>query len=248
MIKRDEILDYLEEYLKVNDYSDYCVNGLQVEGSQNIKRIITGVSVSQKLFQKALEHNADMIITHHGLFWKSLTTPFALVGTMKNRLKTLLSNDINLAAYHLPLDAHPVIGNNALLLNQMGLQITAPFDVGYLSRLESAVQPYTLKNTLDTCLPMPSTLFGNTNKKIKILAIVSGGGAGMLENAAIAGADALVTGEISEPSVRTAEELDICLFQAGHYNTERPGVMALADHLSDHFKIPVLFVDVPNPV
>jgi dinuclear metal center YbgI/SA1388 family protein len=248
MVTRDEILDYLQNYLSVSDFSDYCVNGLQVEGTNQITGIVTGVSASQKLFQKALDRQADLVITHHGLFWKSQKTPFSITGSITERLKILLCNNINLAAYHLPLDAHPVIGNNALLLEKMDFPISTPFDVGFISKLDTGLNPETLKSILDSCLPMPSTLFGRIQKKIQTIAVISGGGSGMLEEASINGADALITGDISEPSVRIAEELDICLYRAGHYNTERLGVIALAEHLSSRFNLPSVFADIPNPV
>lgn len=248
MVTRHQITDYLADYLDIDAFQDYCVNGLQVEGSESVTKIVTGVSAGQQLFQAAVDMQADMIIVHHGLFWKSTPSPFSLTGLLRNRVKLLLNHNINFAAYHLPLDAHPVLGNNARILRTMGFPVHEPFDVGFVSRPDSPLSTRILKSHLDKCLPSPSTLFGHTQKTIKAFAVVSGGGSGVLERVANQGLDALITGETSEPSIRAADELGISLYRAGHYNSERPGPIALADHLSHQFSIPVHFVDIPNPV
>ena len=248
MIARDKIIEYLAEFLNVEMFSDYCVNGLQVEGSETVKKIVTGVSISQRLFQAAIDIQADMIIVHHGLFWKSTPSPFSLTGILKYRVKQLLDHDINLAGYHLPLDVHPTIGNNAQLINNMGFPGHDPFDAGFVSYLKTPISPDNLKSRLDACLPEPSTVFGCIKNPISSFAVISGSGSGAIEQVAQKKLDALITGETSEPSIRIAEELGITLFRAGHYNSERPGPIALADHLAKHFSIPTKFIDIPNPM
>ena len=248
MIARHKIIEYLAEFLTVDMFSDYCVNGLQVEGAETVKKIVTGVSVSQRFFQSAIDVGADMIIVHHGLFWKSTPFPFSLTGILKQRVKQLLDHDINLAGYHLPLDAHPAIGNNAQLIQKMGFSVGDPFEAGFISCLETPLASDTLKSRLDSTLPEPSTVMGNTKNTIAAFAVISGSGSGALEHAAQKNLDALVTGEISEPSIRIAEELGITLYRAGHYNSERLGPIALANHLAKHFSIPAQFIDIPNPV
>jgi dinuclear metal center YbgI/SA1388 family protein len=248
MVTRKQIIEYLSDYLNVEAFSDYCVNGLQVEGSETVTQIVTGVSASRRLFQAAVDMQAEMIIVHHGLFWKSTPSPFSLTGILKKRIKLLMEHNINFAAYHLPLDAHPVLGNNAQILQKMGFPVHEPFDVGFVSRPDSPLSTGSLKSRLDKCLPAPSTVYGNTQNTILAFAVVSGGGSGVLEHAAGQSLDALITGEISEPSIRAADELGISLYRAGHYNSERLGPIALADHLSNQFAIPVRFIDIPNPV
>jgi len=248
MPKSKDIAAYLADYLKTSEFNDYCVNGIQVEGSSQINRIVTGVSISSKLIKAAIREKAEMIIVHHGLFWKNSPSPFHLTGIMKDRVKLLLDNNINLLAYHLPLDAHPITGNNANLLKAIDLPVSAPFDIGFLSQLETPLLPSEIQKRLDNCLPDPCTVFGETNKEISSIAVVSGGGASFLEKAGIAGADALISGEPSEPAVRSAEEMKMCFFSAGHYNTERFGPIALTNHIKHSFNIDCMFVDIPNPI
>jgi len=167
---------------------------------------------------------------------------------MRQRVKILLQHDITLAAFHLPLDAHPETGNNAQILKKLGFPVQDHFDVGYLSRLQDAIRPDDLKRKLDTFLPSPCSIYGNGSDPVRTIAVVSGGAGHLAEKAAAAGADPFITGEISEPSVRTAEEIGLCLIRAGHYNSERFGPIALTGFLASRFGIPVEFVDIPNEV
>ncbi len=248
MTRRNEIMDALCEYLGVSDFVDHCVNGIQVEGSGTVTRIVTGVSVSQALFQAAIERNAEMVIVHHGLFWKSFSSPIALTGIMKQRVKLLLDHDMTLAAFHLPLDAHPVIGNNAQIIEKLGYSVDQKFDVGYLFKPDEPLHALALKDRLDGLLADPCRLFGKPDHLIRTVAVVSGGASHLAEQAARHGADALITGEVSEPAVRAADELGISLFGAGHYNTEQFGPRALAHYITEHLGIPAEFIDVPNEV
>ena len=137
MVHRDEIVKYINDFLNVSEFNDYCVNGLQVEGKQTIDKIVLGVSVSERLFQAAIHEKADMIIVHHGFFWKSDPSPYSLRGIFRQRLALLLKNDINLLGYHLPLDAHPEIGNNARILKRLDMKQLQAVDVGFLGELTS---------------------------------------------------------------------------------------------------------------
>lgn len=248
MRDRTEFLRRLNGYLDITAFDDYCVNGLQVEGAPRFDRVVTGVSVSRRLFETAVEQSAGMIIVHHGLFWRGSPHPFHLTGILRDRVKLLLDHEINLAAYHLPLDAHPDIGNNAMLLKALDCPASEPFDVGFISRLDTAITPEVLKDRINRCLPDACTVYGDLHGSIRSLAVVSGGGAGMLDKAWAAGVDAFITGEPSEPSVRSAEEMGVCYFSIGHYNSERFGPMALADYLQREHGIDAAFIDVPNAV
>jgi len=247
-MKRSEILSYLDEFLGVSDISDYCVNGLQVEGTPEITRIITGVSVSQRLFEAALDTGAELIIVHHGIFWKGTQHPFSLTGVMRNRIKTLLLNDLNLAAYHLPLDAHPRIGNNARIMDSLGLHEKTAFDVGFIGDYAQPIPIGEFISRLVSLLPDPINHLDYGKPVVKRVAVISGGGSGSVEEAASLGADLFLSGEILEPAVRTSEELGIHAISAGHYNSERFGPLALADHLRNSVGIPADFIDIPNPV
>lgn len=248
MISRDSIIQIIADHLRISEYDDVCVNGIQVEGSETVRRIVTGVSVSRALLDEAVARKAEMVVVHHGLFWKSFASPIALRGLMRQRLGLLMSHDITLAAFHLPLDAHADIGNNAQILKNLGFPIHERFDVGFLSRLPEEIQPDDLKRRIDELLPSLGTMYGNRSKPVSSVAVVSGAAGHMAEKAAAAGAGAFITGEVSEPAVRIAEELGLCLIRAGHYNTERFGPIALTGFLADRLGIPVEFVDIPNEV
>jgi len=247
MITRTDVLRHLNTTLHVDDFDDYCVNGLQVEGCMDVRRVITGVSCSRSLFEQAVAVRADLIVVHHGLFWKGAPHPFYLTGILRDRVKILLEHDINLAGYHLPLDAHPDIGNNAMLLKQLGFPISEPLDIGFISRLDSGLSVDALRSQLDRALPDPCRIYGDLSGNIRTVAMVSGGAAGLLNKVYAAGADAYITGEPSEPSVRAAEEMGICFISIGHYNSERPGPIALAEHIHKTFDLPADFIDIPNP-
>ncbi|MBN1296581.1 Nif3-like dinuclear metal center hexameric protein [bacterium] len=247
-MNRQLIIDKLNTFLQTSDFQDYCVNGLQVEGTSTVCRAVTGVSASRRLFEEAVTRGAQLVVVHHGLFWKGGPHPFHLTGIMMERIRTLLCNGINLAVYHLPLDAHPEIGNNAMLLKTLGMERTEPFDVGFISRLKTPLQPGDLQKRLDALLPDPCRMYGDTAGTIASIAVVSGGGASLLEKAGRLGIDAFITGEPSEPSVRSAEEWGVCFLSTGHYNSERFGPIALAEAIRSMFGIPCDFVDVPNAV
>lgn len=243
----------LSDILQPNNIKDFCPNGLQVQGNEQVNKIVTGVTASQALLNAAAAKGADTILVHHGYFWKN--EPYQITGMKHQRIKTLLTHNMNLFAYHLPLDIHPTLGNNAQLAKLLGITISGPlelgneFSVSMQGHLQSESSPETLaakiSNALSRqCLHIPST----SNKSIKTLAWCTGGGQGYLELAAQQGIDAFITGEVSEQTTHIARELDIHFFAAGHHATERYGVKALGGHLQQQHGFDVEFIDVDNPV
>ena len=246
-----ELSRYLNDLLSVNEISDYCPNGLQVEGASAIQRIVTGVTASQALIQAAINANADAILVHHGYFWKGESS--VICGMKKQRIKALLQNDINLYAYHLPLDVHPQLGNNRQLgelLNINDIQpVSAVKPVGVLmeGKFDTPVTHSTLAQLLSDKLERPVLDEGEAQKSIHTVAWCTGGGQGFIEQAANAGADAFITGEVSEQTIHIAREMGISFFAAGHHATERYGIKALGEHLASQFALDVQFIDIPNP-
>ncbi|GFD88682.1 GTP cyclohydrolase 1 type 2 [Tenacibaculum sp. KUL152] len=246
-----ELKNYLDGILRVNEIGDYCPNGLQVEGKSVIQKVVTGVTASQALLDAAVTAKADAILVHHGYFWKG--EPAQITGMKKNRLKTLLGHDINLLAYHLPLDVHPELGNNRQLGNLLGVdEITAasgvkPTGVVMHGNLPEAQKASELSDRLSLLLERKILVEGPTDKPIKRIAWCTGGGQSFIEQAVELGVDAFVTGEVSEQTVHTAREMGITFFAAGHHATERYGVKSLGEHLAQQFDVDVEFIDIDNP-
>lgn len=254
-MKRSQLIGYLEKFLDVGSFNDYCVNGLQVEGRDTVHKIVTGVSASERLFLKAVELKVDTIMVHHGLFWKNTPNPFHLTGLHKNRVKLLLQNDINLFGFHLPLDSHPEIGNNILLAKALNLTNVSLHEIrentifsGVLGELPSELTTDEFTKLADKELKTTGTVLGSTNRTIRKIYILSGGASGYYQQAVDLGADLMLTGELTESCVRAAEESGLAIYGAGHYNSEKLGITALGELLSDKFDLEVTFVDVPNPV
>ncbi|OQX87378.1 Nif3-like dinuclear metal center hexameric protein [candidate division KSB1 bacterium 4484_87] len=248
MVDRDTLEKFLADFLKVEDFEDYCINGIQVEGGQKIQKIVLGVSVSQRLFREAAQRGADAIIVHHGLFWKNDPTPFSLRGLLRDRVATLLKNDISLFGYHLPLDAHPEIGNNAMILQILGLTQRDAVDVGFMGTFPKPISRENLLFLVNENLETKAQLFPFGKEQIKSVAVISGASSSDYPLVATSGADAFIAGEIKENHVREIEEVGMNFISAGHYNTERFGVQALGDYISQHFDVHCEYVDVPNPV
>lgn len=246
MASRDKIIQFCEEYLKVNEFQDMCKNGLQVEGKEEVKKVITGVSLSQQLIEKALEKKADMIMVHHGLFnSKIMDEVVQIKGFTKNRLKLLLSNDINLVGFHLPLDVHPEIGNNISLAKKFGLINVKPFDLGFIGNLETAMNFQEFASLVARELDSKIyTLPAGPTDSYKI-AIISGGACSSFEIAAEQGADTYITGDVREGEVRAIEETGINFINAWHYNTEKLGIYNLGNLVAEKFGVTVEFVDIP---
>ncbi len=250
-IDRTKLIAALDEFLDSKSIQDYCPNGLQVEGSRQISRIVSGVTASQALIDAAIAQNADAILVHHGYFWKGENP--CISGMKQRRIKSLLAHDINLIAYHLPLDMHPEVGNNVQLAKLLGLTVTGPLEVasarsvGLLGRLEQPLSSDEFAALLADRLQRPPLLIGN-KAQIRTLGWCTGAAQGYIEHAIAAGADAFITGEISEHSTHSALENDICYFAAGHHATERYGVQALGQWIADTFAIEHQFIECPNPV
>lgn len=244
---------YLTGLLSPEKIKDFTTNGLQVQGSENVTKIVTGVTASLALIERAIEEKADAILVHHGYFWKNES--YAIRGMKHKRIKSLLINDINLFAYHLPLDIHPILGNNAQLAKIFSINEVGPLELN--NSLSVAMQGCFTKEVTgkDFAEEINSQLNREclhiappSNKPIKRIAWCSGGGQNYIELAAEQGIDAFLTGEVSEQTTHIANEMDIHFFAAGHHATERYGVKALGEHIAQEHNIEVIFVDIDNPV
>ncbi|WP_289993080.1 type 2 GTP cyclohydrolase I [Photorhabdus laumondii] len=243
-----ELENVINQELNVGDFQDYAPNGLQVEGRAHIQRIVTGVTACQALLDEAVRLQADAVIVHHGYFWKN--EPAVIRGMKRNRLKTLLCNDINLYGYHLPLDAHPSLGNNvqlARLINAKVVGLIEPF-VAH-GEFEQPITPVELAARIEQALGRKALYVGdNAPAEIRKLAWCTGGGQGFIQQAAEFGVDAFITGEVSEQTVHIAREMGLHFYAAGHHATERYGVKALGEWLAGNYGLDVTFIDIPNPV
>jgi len=249
---RDELAAYLAQTLNVAQYRDYCPNGLQVEGRSEIGLIVSGVTASQALLDAAVDLKADAVLVHHGYFWRGEDA--RVIGMKHKRLKTLLANDINLFAYHLPLDAHLTLGNNAQLARIIGLEGSSRFgdeQLGWLGRASTSTGMQTvadLAQAIAQRLGRTPLLIGDGNVPLRQVAWCTGAAQGMLGDAIAAGASVYISGEISEPTVHLAREAGVAYIAAGHHATERYGVQALAAQLVERFGIEHHFIDIDNPV
>lgn len=247
MALRDEIIAYADELLDVAAYPDYGPMGLQVVGTPKVVKIACGVSASRELFERAAASGAQLLIVHHGLFWDRDSR--VVDRTMRSRLEALFAADLTLAAYHLALDAHPEVGNNALLARELGVLPETRFaDVGLGGPLEAPCSFDEFVERVEARLGRAPLAFPCGPAEIRRAAICSGGAARYLAEAAAAGYDCYVTGEPSEPSMAVAKEAGVHFVAAGHYATETFGVRALAAVLADRFGLDWEFIDLPNPV
>ena len=248
-MKIDELNNYLNTLLQPERFSDYCPNGLQVEGRPEINKIVTGVTASMALLQAAWQANADAIFVHHGYFWRGEALP--ITGIKKQRIQFLLGHDINLFAYHLPLDMHPDIGNNVMLAKQLGLTVSSWAGEKNVLALAELNRPQTLKEfaaLIQANLNRKPQVIGDENQSIKKIAICTGAAQGYIEQAVEAGADVYISGEISEQTVHVARESGMAYIAAGHHATERYGIQALGQHLAQKFNCQHEFIDMDNPV
>ena len=249
---REELANYLAQTLNIAQYRDYCPNGLQVEGRTEIGLVVSGVTASQALIEAALDLKADAILVHHGYFWRGEDA--RVIGTKHKRLKALLSSDVNLFAYHLPLDGHPELGNNAQLARQLSLAGNDRFGddkLGWLGAPEADANIATvgdLARLIERRLGRAPLLIGDADQALGKIAWCTGAAQGFLGDAIAAGASVYISGEISEPTVHLARETGVAYIAAGHHATERYGVQALGAHVADRFGILHHFVDIDNPV
>ena len=247
-----ELVNYCDALLDVSRFRDYAPNGLQVEGRGEVRRLACAVTANQSVLDEAVAWGADALLVHHGYFWRGEAEP--VVGMKRRRLATLLEAELSLLAYHLPLDAHPVLGNNAQLGQRLGLQDVGPLHatvqegVGNLGRLPRAQPLGGLAAALEALTGRRPLLIGDGGRPVASVAWCTGAAQGYIERAAALGADVYISGEISEQTVHAARELGIAYLAAGHHATERYGVQALADSLAGEFDLQWCFLDCDNPV
>lgn len=251
MTDRSELLHTLDTLLEPARFKDYGPNGLQVEGRREVRRLVTGVTASRALIEAAIAAQADTLLVHHGLFWRGHDG--RVTGWLRQRLGLLLAHDINLLAYHLPLDAHPVLGNNAQLGRVLGLVADARFgeqDLGFLGgpadgRVHADAQ--VLGQAIAHALGRPVTVVDPAPRPARRIGWCTGGAQGYFEAAIQAGADVFITGEISEPQAHYARECGVAFIACGHHASERYGVQALGEHLARQLGLEHQFIDIDNP-
>ena len=245
------LVEEADRFLNAARIADYCPNGLQVEGRPQVRRIVSGVTASQALLDAALEAEADVVLVHHGYFWKGEDA--RVTGMKRRRLQTLLGHDISLLAYHLPLDLHPEVGNNVQLARQLEITVEGPLDpdnpkvVGLLGSLAEPMTARDFARRVQEVLGREPLLVEGTGM-VRRIGWCTGGGQGYIDDAIAAGVDLFLTGEASEQTFHSARENGVSFIAAGHHATERYGVQALGDYLARRFAIEHLFIDCPNPV
>ncbi len=248
------LVKVLDDLLRPNLFKDYCPNGLQVEGKAEVKKLVAGVTASKALIELAIEQNADAILVHHGYFWRG--EPPEITSTKAARIKLLMQNDISLLAYHLPLDAHPTLGNNAQLGNLFGFQGVGGMDqpietsVGLVGRTKEPVSLHAISTMVEERLARKPLVIraSKLEKPINRVAWCTGAAPGRIEDAAKLDCDLYITGEASEQSCHLANELGVHFVAAGHHATERYGVKAVSSWLADHHGLDQVFIDLDNPV
>jgi dinuclear metal center YbgI/SA1388 family protein len=244
MATRNEIVSYSNDLLKIQSFKDYAPNGLQIEGKDEIKHIVSGVTASLQFIDAAIQAQADAILVHHGYFWRNEAAE--IIGMKYRRIKTLMQANISLLAYHLPLDAHPTLGNNAQLAHRLEINIEDVMNRQGIGNIGSFAQVHSvdsLRNKITEVLAHKPLVISGGNHAIKRIAWCTGAAQSYIEEAVALGADAFISGEISENTIHIAREAGIHYFAAGHHATERYGVMSLGEHLQQHFNIKHSFID-----
>ena len=252
MADRDAIVAFLDELLDAPAFEDYGPNGLQVPGAAEVETVVTGVSAHLELFEAAAREGAELVLCHHGIFWGG--GPDVVTAGLKARLEALFRSDMSLAAYHLPLDAHPEVGNNALLCTLLGLRRGEPFgaargrSIGFVGRLDEGMAADELVERCRAATGREPLVVGRGPDVVRTVGIVTGAGASMLDEAVGLGLDAFVTGEPAERVMADAREASMHFVAAGHYATETFGIRRLGELLADRFGVEHRFVEVPNPI
>lgn len=242
----DELCHFCDDFLSVDEFDDYCPNGLQVEGKQSVQKLVSGVSASLDLINAAIQQDADAILVHHGYFWKGEAAP--LVGFKGRRVRTLMQNDVSLIAYHLPLDAHPTVGNNAQLALKMGWLVTERDGLLWLGEVEESCSVDQVLDELGERIDSNPLLIHGGDHSVRKIAWCTGAAQSYIQQAADLGAELFISGEISEHTVHFAREQGIHYIAAGHHATERYGVQALGELLANRFGISHSYIDIDNPV
>ncbi|WP_419307022.1 Nif3-like dinuclear metal center hexameric protein [Chromohalobacter israelensis] len=250
MSARHDMIAAIETELRPGAFKDYTLNGLQVEGREDVTRVMSGVTACQALLDEAVAWNADLLLVHHGYFWKN--EPVEVAGMKRRRLATLLAHDINLLAYHLPLDAHATLGNNVQLARRLDITPQGCLDgepgEGLLWHGTLPTMDHTaFARLIESRLGRSPLVINGHSRPLKRVAWCTGGAQDMLPRAAQAGVDAFISGEISERTTHLAREMGVSYFAAGHHATERDGVRALGDWLASRFALEHRFVDIDNP-
>ncbi|MBN3859403.1 Nif3-like dinuclear metal center hexameric protein [Neisseriaceae bacterium PsAf] len=248
-MKREKLLNYLNQLLNIDLFSDYSPLGLQVEGKEEVLKIVTAVTASLKAIDFATKNNVDMLLVHHGMFWKNEAD--VVTGWKKKRLQELLKFDLNLVAYHLPLDAHPELGNNAQLAKKMQWvcqKTTGEQGLLCVGELINKMSLNNLEMQLEIELKRKPLVIGRPNKEIKKIGWCTGGGQNFFLEAIAQDVDVFVTGEASQAQYHFANETDVAFISAGHHATERYGVLALGEHIQEKFGLEVIFFDEKNPI
>ncbi|MGD8106806.1 type 2 GTP cyclohydrolase I [Pantoea sp. FN0302] len=242
-----ELEKIVNQQLNSAAFSDYAPNGLQVEGRDEVRKIVTGVTASQALLDEAVRLQADAVMVHHGYFWKNEAP--VIKGMKRRRLRTLLANDINLYGWHLPLDAHPQLGNNAQLAQALDINVQGEIQpLVPWGELKESLSGAQLAERINRVLGrQPLHCSDNAPSQIRRIAWCSGGGQGFIDSAADFGVDAFITGEVSEQTIHSARENGLHFFAAGHHATERGGIRALGEWLAAHHQLDVTFIDIANP-
>jgi dinuclear metal center YbgI/SA1388 family protein len=249
MMKINDLSQYLTEILQPKSFNDYCPNGLQVEGKAEVASIVTGVTASMALIEAAIALNADAILVHHGYFWKSDAA--VITGMKKRRIQALLAHDINLFAYHLPLDAHAVFGNNVMLGKVLDLPVSYWLDDQHMiavAELDATTTLGALTDLVEQKLNRQPQVMGDANKEVRTIAWCTGAAQGYIEQAIAQNIDVYISGEISEQTMHAVNESATAYISAGHHATERYGIKALGEHLAQRFDLKHHFVDIDNPI
>jgi dinuclear metal center YbgI/SA1388 family protein len=249
MVKLNDLLRYTQELMQVERFKDYCPNGLQVEGKQEVRKIVTGVTASMALLEAAKQANADLILVHHGYFWRNEDP--RVVGIKRNRLAFLLKNDLSLIAYHLPLDAHAEFGNNVQLGQVLGIRPSGFAGESNIIAYGGLDQPMSLQAfalKIESALQRAPLIIGDMRKMVQKVAWCTGAAQGYIDTAIELGVDVYMSGEISEQTTHQSAESGVSYISAGHHVTERYGVQALGQHLAEKFDLIHEFIDLKNPV
>ena len=252
MAGRDEIIAFLDDLLEIDAFTDYGPNGLQVPGVAEVSRVITGVSAQRELFEQAVATEAQLVLCHHGLFWDFHSR---VIGpAMKERLRILFESDISLAGYHLPLDAHPEVGNNALICAALGLEVAEPFaehkgrPIGFVGRSAEGIEFAELRRRCAAAFEQEPFVWDCGPERVRSVAIISGGAPGSFADAIALGVDAFLTGETAEHVMADARENAVHFIAGGHYATERLGIRRLGEVVAERFDVEHQFVEIPNPI
>ncbi len=252
MAQRDEIIAYLDALLEIDEFTDYGPNGLQVPGADEVSLVVTGVSAQRELFERAAASGAELVLAHRGLFWDF--APRTIGPAMKQRLRILFDNDISLAAYHLPLDAHPEVGNNALICAALGLEPGEPFAehrgraIGIVGRSAEGIPFADLRSRCERAFEQEPFVWECGPERVHSVAVISGGAPGDFAEAIRLGAEAFLTGETAEHVMADARENRVHFVAGGHYATERFGIRRLGELVSERFGVDHQFVEIPNPI